>query len=158
MIYDNMEEWEVVHAVLHNNPAGRNVKHIAAFLGISPSVLYKYGQDPEFSGFSIPKDKILPLSHYTKDIRLMGFYLYQLGYRPEKIERGSLTNGEIMDDLMRMDRWRGVLADMLLDVMRDGKLDKEEIKNLLMASEKIREEISNFQEELRIKLNVKSEK
>jgi len=153
MNYDNREEWEVVHEILMDNPAKVSPKQIASFLSRGLQTVYKWGQEPEYSGSPIPKDLVIPFSKFTNDVRLLGFYLYQVGYYPALIERGSGCNGEVMDDLLRMDILRGELSRELLASLKDKIISRIEGKNLMDTAELMIEELRTFQEEIRIKVN-----
>lgn len=153
MHYDNREEWEIVHAILSENPAKVSPKQIAAFLGRGLQTVYKWGQNPEFSGSPIPKDLILPFSKFTNDVRLLGFYLYQLGYYPAELEPGNECNGEIIDDVMRLDVLRGELSRELLDASGDHKLTAEKGRRLSATAQLMIDELRTFQQELVIKFN-----
>ena len=148
MHYDNREEWEVVHAILSENPAKVSPKQIAAFLGRGLQTVYKWGQDPEFSGSPIPKDLILPFSKFTNDVRLLGFYLFQLGYYPAVLEPGNECNGDIMDDVMRLDILRGELSRGLLEAMDDHKLTAEEGRRLSATAQLMIDELRTFQQDI----------
>jgi len=149
MNYDNLEEWQIVRRILENNPAKISPKQIAALLGRGLQTVYKWGENPEFSGSPIPKDMMLSFSNITNDLRLFGWYLFQLGYYPKRLESGSECNGEIMDDIMRLDILRGELSRRLLDSLADKKLTKQECRDLSDTSEMMIVELRNFQEELK---------
>lgn len=154
MDYANREEWEVVHAIIVDNTAGVSPKQIASFLGRSLQTVYKWGQDPEFSGSPIPKDLILPFTTFTKDVRLLEFYLYHIGYYAAPLEEGKGCNGDVMDEVMRLDVLRGELSrDLLGHLKGRDELSVPEGKRLMDTAQMMIEELRTFQEEVRIKIN-----
>jgi hypothetical protein len=152
MIYDNLDEWQVINEVLRNNQAGKSPQQIAAYLGRSTQTVYKWGQDPLASGSEIPKSMMIPFCSFTQDIRLLSWYLFQLDYQPISMKSNRRLSGNYIQEIHRMDEARGRLAQYLIDVLYKQDLSRDDIKKLLEIADEIKDNIQSFMDELRAKL------
>ncbi len=142
MDYDNLLEYEVINEILRANPAHKSPKQIAAHLGRSVVTVYKWGENPENSGAAMPKDYILPFSNFTQDKRLIEWYAHHHGYH--LCANGPIiTNGDLFDQLLNMDKLRGVFAQELVDARKDGVITSIEAR-------KLRDVLSRLADETRI--------
>ncbi len=154
MDYNSLSEFEVIRSVFHHNPANKNVKQIANYFNTSVSNIYKWGENPENSGASIPKQYIVPFCIYTKDYRLIEWYAWQIDRRTIPLEKGQGVNGILSDDLFTIDILRGQLAEKLKLALNDNLLDDYEKKALKDIVSKIFIQCHNFIEELNLE-NIK---
>jgi len=152
MDYTNLEKWQVIQKILENNPAKQSPKQIASLLRRSVSVVYKWAENPDASGSPMPKELEESFSLITRDNRLYGYYLFHLGYYPAPLEKGNPVNGEVMDDVMRLDVLRGELSRKLLDSLSDKKISTPEGIELNKTAELMIEELRTFQQEVREKM------
>jgi len=73
-----MQSHELLREVLENN----SPKQIAADLGLSPSMIYKWAEPPDYaagSGTTNPLDRIEALLQSTKDLRLVQWICQRAG-------------------------------------------------------------------------------
>jgi len=123
MDYENLAEWQVVSEILHNNPESLTVLQIANRLGITDINVYKWGQDPEFSGTVMPKKYEIPFSNVTGDKRLFEWKASQIGYRLKPLEIGAVNKDDIFTQFLDAGNLLGKAMGELKISLVDGKLD-----------------------------------
>ena len=126
MDFSIVQEYEVVNSVLRGNPAGKSVEQIAAFLSVSPTNVYKWGQNPENSGSGIPKKYIIPFCTITEDNRLLDWYAHQLDCHLAPNVNASRRGRSLLQGLLYLDGVRGRFADELREALADGRIDPGE--------------------------------
>jgi hypothetical protein len=118
--------WEIVKELIEQNPNGKSPKQIAAFLGVSIALVYKWAQDPEASGSPISLGHAMRLSLYTGDHRLINYFAEELGgvfipLNPKKTNIKDCTKA-----LLKLIKEFGELASDSSAALSDGKLTGRE--------------------------------
>jgi hypothetical protein len=126
--------WEIVKEILKENTEGKSPKQIASYIGVSLSTIYRWAEDPESSGVLIPSDKIIQISLFTGDDRLIKFFADECGRTLIKIpEPRHARIKELTRELAVTIRKFSVFISAAAEALEDRKLtniEKDMIKKL----------------------------
>jgi hypothetical protein len=150
MLYYNKEEWEIVREMRDHNPLDLTVKQQANKLGLNESTVYKWGENPEFSGSPIPKKYIVIYCLILSDFRLIDWYAYQVNHFIKPIEPSGKIDGNILDNFFDVGSSFGSLSKEIKEALADGKIDSMEATKILALLPTMIKEIRTLQEELKI--------
>jgi len=141
---NNKRQHEIIFDILEDNPANLSAKEIATRLNKSIATIYKWAEDPDFSGSPIPSDMILPLFYHTNDSRLIEFFCHQLGGLFFPVPGIKHKNKDYLDHLKKVSATFFDAMRIATDSFNNKDIDKDEFENIHTASFKHMQALSEL--------------
>lgn len=141
-----MADWEIVKEIIAGNPNGKSPKQIAAFLGVSVPIVYKWAENPDGSGSPIPFNKAVQLSVYTGDLRLVEILAEELGGVFVSVNPKKLSIKDRTKSLLRLIKVFGDVAAASAEALADGKITDKEKKRIHKEAHELVQSAISFDE------------
>jgi hypothetical protein len=143
-----VKSWEVLREAVEQT----GVKAIAAKLGVSTALVYKWCQespddDPDSSGARNPLDRLATIYHLTRDTRSVnwlcqeagGFFTKNPSRQPGAQEAHLLgTTQQVVND------FGGLLAEVSRSIANDGVISRQEADRIRESWEKLKGQTECF--------------
>ncbi|MCM8804823.1 MAG: helix-turn-helix domain-containing protein [Candidatus Omnitrophica bacterium] len=137
-----MQIWEIIKEIYKSNPNNKSPKEIANFLGVSLATVYRYQEAPEVSGVIIPTEKIIPLTYFTGDDRLLKFFANQCGYTLVKCFKNNRYKcKDIVNETNKIIKKFSDFLNEISTSLLDKKITKKEKEKIIKEGNKVIEQI-----------------
>lgn len=102
---------------------------IAIHFGLNSSTVYKWCEDPNGSGHPIPADRIIPISQFLDDKRIVEFYAEQLGCVLFELPKAAKAKDNI-DQIMEVAKEFSDLLKAVVEANKDDIITAPEFERI----------------------------
>ncbi|MCA8940166.1 MAG: hypothetical protein KDB07_10170 [Planctomycetes bacterium] len=142
------ETWQELNEIIHE----LGVKKVAAALGISSSLIYKWCQapksdaNPEASGASNPLDRLFIIMELAGDERLIEYIARRAGgyFIPNPVHRSRKDLSFVSETMAILDKYADLMRFAEQSLSNDGKIDHDEAITLRRDWDKLKVRLETF--------------